>query len=61
MDDKYQYSADNEDSKVHGWICLDPPTGFWLITPSNEFRTGGPTKQDLTSHVGPTTLAVSEL
>ncbi|XP_039132469.1 probable rhamnogalacturonate lyase B isoform X2 [Dioscorea cayenensis subsp. rotundata] len=58
VDDKYQYSADNEDSKVHGWICPDPPTGFWLITPSNEFRTGGPTKQDLTSHVGPTTLAM---
>ncbi|KAF2285319.1 hypothetical protein GH714_042361 [Hevea brasiliensis] len=34
----------------------DPPVGFWMITPSNEFRVGGPTKQDLTSHVGPTVL-----
>ncbi|KAL3733038.1 hypothetical protein ACJRO7_022545 [Eucalyptus globulus] len=58
VDDKYQYSCDNKDSKVHGWICSDPPVGFWLITPSNEFRTGGPVKQNLTSHVGPTTLAV---
>lgn len=32
--------------------------GFWQITPSNEFRTGGPFKQDLTSHVNPTTLAI---
>lgn len=33
--------------------------GFWMITPSNEFRSGGPIKQGLTSHVGPTTLNVS--
>ncbi|MQM09174.1 hypothetical protein Taro_042040 [Colocasia esculenta] len=58
VDDKYQYSCDNKDSKVHGWICQDPSIGFWLITPSIEFRTGGPVKQDLTSHVGPTTLAI---
>uniref|UniRef100_A0A1D1YZG3 rhamnogalacturonan endolyase n=2 Tax=Anthurium amnicola TaxID=1678845 RepID=A0A1D1YZG3_9ARAE len=58
VDDKYQYSCENKDSKVHGWICSEPAIGFWLITPSNEFRTGGPVKQDLTSHVGPTTLAI---
>lgn len=29
-----------------------------MITPSNEFRTGGPLKQDLTSHVGPTVLSM---
>ncbi|KAF3782918.1 hypothetical protein EJ110_NYTH20211 [Nymphaea thermarum] len=61
VDDKYQYSCDNEDNRVHGWISSDPPIGFWCITPSDEFRTGGPVKQDLTSHVGPTTLAVSAL
>ncbi|XP_068655984.1 uncharacterized protein [Aristolochia californica] len=58
VDDKYQYSIENKDNRVHGWICSDPPIGFWQITPSNEFRTGGPTKQDLTSHVGPVTLAM---
>ncbi|KAJ4962346.1 hypothetical protein NE237_022285 [Protea cynaroides] len=58
VDDKYQYSCDNKVNKVHGWICFDPPVGFWQITPSNEFRTGGPVKQNLTSHVGPTTLAM---
>ncbi|KAJ9187003.1 hypothetical protein P3X46_002503 [Hevea brasiliensis] len=58
VDDKYQYSSENKDNRVHGWICMDPPVGFWKITPSNEFRTGGPLKQNLTSHVGPTTLAV---
>ncbi|URD73710.1 Rhamnogalacturonate lyase [Musa troglodytarum] len=59
VDDKHQYSSENKDSMVHGWISSDPPIGFWLITPSNEFKTGGPLKQDLTSHVGPTALAVS--
>ncbi|XP_022878127.1 probable rhamnogalacturonate lyase B isoform X3 [Olea europaea var. sylvestris] len=58
VDDKYQYSCDNQDLKLHGWICMDPPVGFWQISPSSEFRSGGPLKQDLTSHVGPTTLAM---
>ncbi|KAK9285701.1 hypothetical protein L1049_024900 [Liquidambar formosana] len=56
VDDKYQYSCDNKDNQVHGWVSSDPRVGFWMITPSDEFRTAGPTKQDLTSHVGPTTL-----
>lgn len=58
VDDKYQYSCEDKDNRVHGWISFDPPVGFWQITPSNEFRTGGPFKQDLTSHVNPTTLAI---
>ncbi|XP_058006531.1 rhamnogalacturonate lyase B-like isoform X1 [Hevea brasiliensis] len=56
VDDKYQYSCENKDNRVHGWISQDPPVGFWMITPSDEFRAGGPIKQDLTSHVGPTVL-----
>ncbi|PSS30039.1 Rhamnogalacturonate lyase [Actinidia chinensis var. chinensis] len=58
VDDKYQYSCDDNNNRVHGWICSNPPVGFWMITPSDEFRTGGPVKQDLTSHVGPTTLSM---
>ena len=59
VDDKYEYSCEDKDLQVHGWICMDPPTGFWQISPSDEFRTGGPLKQNLTSHVGPINLAVS--
>nr|XP_016438855.1 PREDICTED: uncharacterized protein LOC107764769 [Nicotiana tabacum] len=59
VDDKYQYSVEDKDNRVHGWISPNPRTGFWMITPSNEFRTGGPVKQDLTSHTGPITLSVS--
>lgn len=58
VDDKYQYSCENQENKVHGWISSDPPVGFWMITPSDESHTAGPVKQDLTSHVGPTTLNV---
>nr|XP_043635775.1 probable rhamnogalacturonate lyase B isoform X2 [Erigeron canadensis] len=58
VDDKYQYSCETKDLKVHGWISTEPLVGFWQITPSNEFRTGGPRKQELTSHVGPVNLAM---
>ncbi|CAI0549652.1 unnamed protein product [Linum tenue] len=51
VDDKYQYSCDNKDNRVHGWISFNPAVGFWKITPSDEFRTGGPFKQNLTSHM----------
>ncbi|KAG5543771.1 hypothetical protein RHGRI_016504 [Rhododendron griersonianum] len=62
VDDKYQYSCENKDLRVHGWISVEsPPVGFWQITPSDEFRSGGPLKQNLSSHVGPTCLAVSNL
>lgn len=59
VDDKYMYSMEDKDNKVHGWISSEQRVGFWMITPSDEFRTCGPIKQDLTSHVGPTVLSVS--
>jgi hypothetical protein len=35
--------------------------GFWIITPSNEFKNGGPLKRELTSHVGPTSKILSSI
>uniref|UniRef100_A0A0E0IXU3 Rhamnogalacturonan endolyase n=1 Tax=Oryza nivara TaxID=4536 RepID=A0A0E0IXU3_ORYNI len=60
VDDKYEYSLDNKDNRVHGWISSNHPNpmGFWVITPSNEFKSGGPLKRELTSHVGPTSLTM---
>lgn len=59
VDDKYQYSLDNKDNRVHGWIGGGPvPVGFWVVTPSNEFKSGGPLKRELTSHTGPTSLTM---
>uniref|UniRef100_A0A0D9XNS9 rhamnogalacturonan endolyase n=1 Tax=Leersia perrieri TaxID=77586 RepID=A0A0D9XNS9_9ORYZ len=53
VDDKYEYSLDNKDNQVHGWIGSNHPNpmGFWVITPSNEFKSGGPLKRELTSHM----------
>ncbi|KAM7274739.1 hypothetical protein ACFE04_016605 [Oxalis oulophora] len=56
VDDKYQYSLEDKDNTVHGWISSNPPTGLWMITPSDEFRGAGPVKQELTSHAGPIML-----
>lgn len=61
VDDKYQYSNENRNNGLHGWICSKPSVGFWMITPSFEFRTAGPFKQELTSHAGPITLSVCVL
>ncbi|XP_037446038.1 probable rhamnogalacturonate lyase B [Triticum dicoccoides] len=65
VDDKYQYSMDNKDNRVHGWIAgarggggVPVPVGFWVVTPSNEFKSGGPLKRELTSHIGPTSLTM---
>ncbi|KAL3524990.1 hypothetical protein ACH5RR_013362 [Cinchona calisaya] len=58
VDDKYEYSKDNKDNHVHGWITSDFRVGFWVIFPSYEFKTGGPVKRELTSHVGATSLAI---
>ncbi|KAK8500696.1 hypothetical protein V6N12_074555 [Hibiscus sabdariffa] len=58
VDDKYQYSTENKDNKLHGWISDDDVIGFWIITPSSEFRAGGPHKQGLTSHPGATSLCM---
>ena len=59
VDDKYQYASDSKDNKVHGWISQKSGVGFWIITPSDEFRISGPLKQELTSHAGPVSLSVS--
>ncbi|CAL0319286.1 unnamed protein product [Lupinus luteus] len=60
VDDKYEYSIESRNNRVHGWISTNSfePTGFWLITPSPEFRSAGPLKQYMASHVGPYSLSV---
>ncbi|KAF3543315.1 hypothetical protein DY000_02009231 [Brassica cretica] len=58
VDDKYLYSMEGKDNRLHGWIASEQRVGFWIITASNEFRTCGPVKQELTSHVGPTLLSM---
>ncbi|KAH9300732.1 hypothetical protein KI387_012315, partial [Taxus chinensis] len=58
VDDKYQYSLDNKDGAVYGWVSFNPMVGFWVIFPSLEFRNGGPMKQSSSLHAGPICLAI---
>ncbi|XP_056851740.1 uncharacterized protein LOC130500808 [Raphanus sativus] len=58
VDDKYLYSMESKDNRLHGWLASEQRVGFWIITASNEFRTCGPVKQELTSHTGPTLLSM---
>ncbi|WCJ32019.1 Rhamnogalacturonate lyase family protein [Euphorbia peplus] len=59
VDDKYAYAMELKDSKVHGFVSSHKPqVGFWMIRPSDEACTGGPMRQDLTSHAGPIVLAM---
>ncbi|KAF7088578.1 hypothetical protein CFC21_091671 [Triticum aestivum] len=62
VDDKYQYTLDTKDNRVHGWVSTSSGqpshVGFWVVTPSSEFKSGGPLKRDLTSHVGPTCISM---
>ncbi|RLN29135.1 rhamnogalacturonate lyase-like isoform X1 [Panicum miliaceum] len=52
VDDKYEYSLDNKDNQP------PQPHGLLAHLPSNEFKSGGPMKRELTSHVGPTSLTM---
>jgi rhamnogalacturonan endolyase len=66
VDDKYQYTMDHKDNTVHGWVSSkdnrsNSTMGFWVVTPSNEFKNGGPLKRELTSHIGPTSLSVRHI
>nr|GMD51546.1 probable rhamnogalacturonate lyase B isoform X2 [Ipomoea batatas] len=58
VDDKYTFALESQDMGVYGWISPKPHVGFWVITASNEFRLGGPIKQDLTCHCGPFALSM---
>ncbi|KAK6154641.1 hypothetical protein DH2020_008889 [Rehmannia glutinosa] len=53
VDDKYQYSMDNKDGGVHGWISSIPLLDSGSSSPAMNLRNGGPTKQNLTVHTGP--------
>ncbi|XP_019177215.1 PREDICTED: probable rhamnogalacturonate lyase B isoform X2 [Ipomoea nil] len=55
---KGKYALDSQNMSVYGWISPKPHLGFWIITASNEFRLGGPLKQDLTCHCGPFALSM---
>jgi rhamnogalacturonan endolyase len=55
--DKYIYTAVQFDHPVYGWSSTTKHVGFWLINPSAEYLSGGPTKVEFLCHRDTTRVA----
>ena len=55
--DKYMYTAVQFENRAFGWSSTKDRLGFWVINPSVEFMSGGPTKVDFLSHRDTTAVA----
>jgi rhamnogalacturonan endolyase len=55
--DKYIYTANQFDNRAFGWSSTKERIGFWLINPSVEFLSGGPTKTEFLAHRDTTPVA----
>jgi rhamnogalacturonan endolyase len=51
VEHKYDYSANQFDTRACGWLGTARQVGFWFINPSVEYLSGGPTKYELTGHL----------
>jgi rhamnogalacturonan endolyase len=50
VDHKYDYSAVQFDTPAFGWSSTTKHIGFFMINPTIEYLSGGPTKVELTCH-----------
>ncbi|MBW8865313.1 MAG: lyase [Verrucomicrobia bacterium] len=50
VEHKYDYSANQFDVRAWGWSSTKQKIGLWLVNPSVEYLSGGPTKFELSSH-----------
>lgn len=55
--DKYIYTAVQYEHSVYGWSSTTKQVGFWLIHPSFEYMSGGPTKVEFLCHRDTTPVA----
>jgi len=55
--DKYMYTAVQYDHPVYGWLSTTRNVGFWLVNPSMEYLSGGPTKVEFLCHRDTTPVA----
>ncbi len=51
VEHKYDYTADQFDNPAFGWSSTTRQLGFWIINPSSEYLSGGPTKYELMAHL----------
>lgn len=50
VEHKYDYSAVQFDVPAYGWSSTKDHIGIWIVNPSYEYMSGGPTKLELTTH-----------
>jgi rhamnogalacturonan endolyase len=50
VEHKYDYAAVQFETPAYGWSSTKQKIGIWLINPSNEYMSGGPTKLELSAH-----------
>jgi rhamnogalacturonan endolyase len=55
--DKYIYTANQFENRAFGWSSTKDRIGFWLLNPSVEFLSGGPTKTEFLAHRDTTPVA----
>src|SRR5262245_107476 len=55
--DKYIYTTVQFENPVFGWSSTRQNIGFWLVNPSVEFLSGGPTKVEFLGHRDTTPVA----
>ncbi len=51
VEHKYDYSAILADVPAYGWSSTARRVGVWMMNPSMEYVSGGPTKVELTGHL----------
>ncbi|MGA2232828.1 MAG: polysaccharide lyase family protein [Tepidisphaeraceae bacterium] len=51
VEHKYDYAAVQYTTPAYGWAGTKSHVGVWMVTPSNEYMSGGPTKVELNAHL----------
>ena len=48
--DKYDFTSNQFDNRAYGWSSTSKNIGFWIINPTVEYLSGGPTKVEFLTH-----------
>ena len=49
-EDKYDFTADQFENPAFGWSSTTKHVGYWILNPSVEYLSGGPTKVEFLGH-----------
>ncbi len=49
-EDKYVYTADQSENLAYGWSSTTKNIGWWIVNPTIEYLSGGPTKIEFLCH-----------